>query len=918
MAARNSRGPSSNTRDVRISNPTRPASSSDPRSQILEPSCVHCTDVLFGLRLRRRRRLQSHHHSRRLQASSSSNQDNDINVQSNAAAPLTPDLRATAVSTQRRPTENEISATDSRENDGLTTSLPVFDDGDRSAQLNAQEQASDANEAQVSMAETGSSSRIVSKTGDEWSLLETGSEMSSSIAEIFKCFICFGKVTDAQLCPCCSKLVCLTCIQRWLLEQKPQCPHCRTPLLVSQLVSCKFISEITEELDKIRDKATTNHAEELCSVHQSPLSYFCSTCCFPVCSDCAILDEDHRNHSFERLVVIYGQHKKKIQQEADSLRQRLKELSLEALVIDENIVSILKTKDESLVELQAAYACMQKRLEEQLKRKLLALLAEKGSLTKEMELAETVLHELDNQLSKIPKSDLIAQEPMMCRMLQEIRKRTFLEAPQTSFSTDFISEVVPHYEHGELVVKNFKSHLNKANKPQDFHCSRDSEANNVTDVDKEIIYSETLCASGVTWRLKVYPNGSAASKGTHISVFMEMLEGNTEPSTYEYGIEMLHRSRPDQSILRNFSSDFEVGACWGCHQFFQIDLLEKEGYLLPKEDIVTFHFHVKALTFSQQCRDLKRALAAVEIERNDALAQVTAIRRAFAATIWQCRHRKSIHPVHSGRHASSLIIEEMDNALAISEPSRKLLNPNRAHMNARDRNPNFEKPANQQGQSKHSQPSLIHATCMSGGVNQSGLSKPREYHVVKEPVVTLKEDIGDVSEEGNLELVTSISLSGENFAPVIPSNCTVQGSNKEKCEAWLRARDECQVSLNKARMHRRLKKKRLQKYLMHHSTSFHRNFMKENTYVASTEEALAGNDSNHDEIVRLDRAHSSSSVASVELRDSSKDERDALEESPEHLPTARTECSGNEMLHPLDSLHRDNLLQKSEHVGPDL
>lgn len=915
MAACNSRGSSSNSRDVRSSNPTRPASSfSGPRSQIQEPSCVHCTDVLFGLRLRRRRRLQSHH-SRRLQASSSSNQDNDINVQLNVAAPLTPDRLATAFPTQRRPTENDISATDGRENDGLTTSLPVFDDDDRSAQLNAQ--VSDADEARVSTAETGSSSRLVSKTADEQSLPETGSDMSCSIAEIFKCFICFNKVTDAQLCPCCSKLVCLTCIQRWLLEQKPQCPHCRTPLLVSQLVSCKFISEITEELDKIRDKATTNHAEELCSIHRSSLSYFCSTCCFPVCSDCAILDEDHRNHSFERLIVIYGQHKKKIQQEADSLRQRLKELSLEVVAIDENIESILKTKDESLVELQAAYACMQKRLEEQLKRKLLALLAQKGSLTKEMELAETVLHELDNQLNKIPKSDLIAQEPMMCRMLQDIRNRTFFEAPQTSFSTDFISEVVPHYEHGELVVKNFKSHLNKA-KPQGFHCSRDSEANNVTNLDKEVIYSETLCASGVAWRLKVYPNGSAASKGTHISVFMEMLEGNTEPSTYEYGIEMLHRSHPHQSILRNFSSDFEVGTCWGCHQFFQIDLLEKEGYLLPQEDIVTFRFHVKALTFSQQCRDLKRALAAVEIERNDALAQVTAIRRAFATTIWQCCHKKSIHPVHSGRHASSLIVEEMDSALAISEPSRKLLNPNRAHMNARDRNRNFEKPANQQGQRKHSQPGLIHATCMSGGVNQSGLSKPRECHVVEEPVVTLKESIGDVSQEGNLELVTSISLSGENFAPVIPSNCSVQGSNKEKREAWLRARDECQVSLNKARMHRKLKKKRLQKYLMHHSTGFHRNFMKENTYVASTEEPSAGNDIKHDGIVRLDRAHSSSSVAGVELRESFKDESDATEESQEHLPTARTECSGNEMLHPSDSQHRDNLLQKSEHVGPAL
>lgn len=35
-----------------------------------------------------------------------------------------------------------------------------------------------------------------------------------------------------------------------------------------------------------------------------------------------------------------------------------------------------------------------------------------------MELLDTILHELDQQLNSIPKSDLIAQEPNMSRMLQ--------------------------------------------------------------------------------------------------------------------------------------------------------------------------------------------------------------------------------------------------------------------------------------------------------------------------------------------------------------------------------------------------------------------------------------------------------------------------------------------------------------------
>jgi len=115
----------------------------------------------------------------------------------------------------------------------------------------------------------------------------------------------------------------------------------------------------------------------------------------------------------------------------------------------------------------------------------------------------------------------------------------------------------------------------------------------------------------------VYPNGSGASQGTHLSVFLEvslnnplqdgspehicntckflyqsaacswrvlqcfksllfqntqltgrsssnhdvlhqMVEGGNEPGTYEYGIELIHHTCPNQCVIRKFSSDFEA------------------------------------------------------------------------------------------------------------------------------------------------------------------------------------------------------------------------------------------------------------------------------------------------------------------------------------------------------------------------
>lgn len=43
---------------------------------------------------------------------------------------------------------------------------------------------------------------------------------------------------------------------------------------------------------------------------------------------------------------------------------------------------------------------------------------------------------------------------------------------------------------------------------------------------------------------------------------------------------------------------FQAGACWGYYQFFRIDLLEKEGYLLPDEDTISLRFFVRPLTYA--------------------------------------------------------------------------------------------------------------------------------------------------------------------------------------------------------------------------------------------------------------------------------------------------------------------------------
>ena len=63
---------------------------------------------------------------------------------------------------------------------------------------------------------------------------------------------------------------------------------------------------------------------------------------------------------------------------------------------------------------------------------------------------------------------------------------------------EFPSELVPNYESSTFIIR-------------DFDRIRHSH---------EVVYSEPLIFNGLTWRLKVYPNGNGIAKGNYISIFL--------------------------------------------------------------------------------------------------------------------------------------------------------------------------------------------------------------------------------------------------------------------------------------------------------------------------------------------------------------------------------------------------------------
>ncbi|XP_077557192.1 uncharacterized protein LOC144172308 [Haemaphysalis longicornis] len=478
-----------------------------------------------------------------------------------------------------------------------------------------------------------------------------------SLAEVFRCFICMERLRDAHLCPHCSKLCCYACIRRWLTEQRSQCPHCRASLHLHELVNCRWVEEVTQQLDTLQLSSAATAAaaaaatgaagggggggsavvggggveakpgspepgqreQERCPHHKGEkLSVFCWNCRLCICHQCALWGGTHCGHVFKPLEEVHAQQVAAVREQVGALRRRLVHLLGLVAQVERSVEAVRQAKDLRVHEIRNAVEHMIARLDAQLKGRLLSLVAQKNALTQETEQLEQLLQAAEAQLSSCSRSELIARSPEIVRRLGELLQRQppcsppLLLLPSATGGAgggqEFPSEMVPPYESSAFLLRNFSLLQQRA----------------------DPVYSRPLTTSGLTWRLKVYPDGNGVVRGNYLSVFLELTAGLPETSKYEYRVEMSHQGGdPSKNIVREFASDFEVGECWGYNRFFRLDLLATEGYLAG--DTLLLRFEVRPPTFFHKCRDQQWYLSQLQAQQAQLLQQVQHLKERLAA-----------------------------------------------------------------------------------------------------------------------------------------------------------------------------------------------------------------------------------------------------------------------------------------------
>ncbi|XP_031164266.1 nuclear factor 7, brain-like [Sander lucioperca] len=144
--------------------------------------------------------------------------------------------------------------------------------------------------------------------------------MASMSEEDFCCSVCHEVFRDPVLLSC-SHSFCKDCLKSWWTEKPTQeCPVCKRRSSKSEPPRNLELKKLCESFLKQRDQRAS---EALCSLHSEKLKLFCLDHQQPVCLVC-LHSEKHSNHIIRPIDEAARQHKKKLQETLEPLKEKLK------------------------------------------------------------------------------------------------------------------------------------------------------------------------------------------------------------------------------------------------------------------------------------------------------------------------------------------------------------------------------------------------------------------------------------------------------------------------------------------------------------------------------------------------------------------------------------------------------------------
>ena len=410
------------------------------------------------------------------------------------------------------------------------------------------------------------------------------------------CFVCNKKSVNPKIMPCCGAIGCEECLSNLINNNgnnnHNKCPLCNKTLNKNdQPVHLHLIDSMIEILPFLSHAFTETN---ICDEHNKQIEFFCKECQKSLCSEC-IFDElfsgnpKHQGHHINKTADIINELKEKMKIDIQNIQPVIDSIEANAHSILNFQSKLNQTKNSFLLELHTIFREMLAKVE--------------GNKSKAKQPFEERIHELTdlknqvitmlNGLEQVLQSDHSGKEKLniiqdkVAYFQDQFQKIESSPIPQ-SYMVE--NEILPPYQYAKIEIPDFK-------KTQERFAL-------LGDNDQRYMFSTHRLISGNKWRVKIYPNGNQTGVNTHLSIYVELLRGYKEKSSYFYRIEIESHHPKKKNIVKEFLSPFELNDSWGWNKVAPLQTIYEPGYL-SEDGTLTVLLGIRAETYYQTYRDLQ-------------------------------------------------------------------------------------------------------------------------------------------------------------------------------------------------------------------------------------------------------------------------------------------------------------------------
>ncbi|XP_031133018.2 E3 ubiquitin-protein ligase TRIM39-like [Sander lucioperca] len=205
--------------------------------------------------------------------------------------------------------------------------------------------------------------------------------MASMSEEDFCCSVCHEVFRDPVVLSC-SHSFCKDCLKNWWTEKPTQeCPVCKRRSLNSKPPLNRVLKKLCESFLQQRDQRAS---EALCSLHSEKLKLFCLDHQQPVCVVC-LHSEKHSNHRIRPIDEAAEQHKKKLQETLEPLKEKLKFFDQVKVKCDQTAEHLKVQAQRTETQIKEQFKKLHQFLEEEEEARMAALREEEEQKNQRMQ-----------------------------------------------------------------------------------------------------------------------------------------------------------------------------------------------------------------------------------------------------------------------------------------------------------------------------------------------------------------------------------------------------------------------------------------------------------------------------------------------------------------------------------------------------